>query len=257
MLSQNKERLLARLKSGRARAKEGLFVVEGIRGVEEALDGGADIRFALCSSRLEFTPRGRALAERLEAADWESLWLEEETLDQVAHTETPQGIVLVVREPPTVLEDLQGGRVLALDGIQDPGNLGTLVRVAAAFGLDGVVALTGSVDPWNSKAVRAAAGACFRIPVVRAGPEEFVDWAGRREIPVLVAEADGEDVETRPAQRSWALVIGGEGEGAGDVVRAGAARRVSIPMPGGMESLNAGVAGAILLYALTRSATSV
>lgn len=252
MLSQNKERLLARLKSGRGRAKEGLVVVEGVRGAEEALDSGAAVKFAVCSSRLEFTERGLALANRLEADVPESLWIEENLLDEVSHTETPQGVLMVVTEPRFELSDLGSGGVLVLDGVQDPGNAGTLLRVAAAFGLAGVVVLKGSVDPWNSKAVRASAGGAFRIPVVKASGDEFVEWARDASRSILSAEADGDDVATVTPPGSWALVVGSEGDGVSDSLRTHATGAVSIPMPGGSESLNVGVAGSILLYALTR-----
>jgi TrmH family RNA methyltransferase len=255
MLSQNKERMLARLKSGRGRAKEGLVVVEGIRGAEEALDSGARVRFAVCSSRLEFTDRGRALADRLEADVPESLWIEEDLLDVVAHTETPQGVLLVVEEPRPDLADLGEGGVLALDGVQDPGNAGTLLRSAGAFGLAGVVVLKGSVDPWNSKAVRASAGGAFQLPVVRASASEFLDWAEDAGRSVLVAEAGATDVADFSPAGDWVLVVGSEGEGVTTEIRSGASAGVSIPMPGGAESLNVGVAGSILLYALTRGGT--
>ena len=154
---------------------------------------------------------------------------------------------------PQVLLSSPSGRFLLLDGVQDPGNLGTLVRAARAFALDGVVALDGTVDPWNPKAVRASAGASFRVPVLKVGWEEPVAPLLRRGgVHLLVAEPGGEDVARVRPPRPWALVIGSEARGIRGRVLEAAERRVEVPMPGGAESLNAGVAGAILLYALGR-----
>ena len=175
MLSRNKERLLARLKGGRSRSKEGMFAVEGVRCAEEALTHGIEIKFAVCGPRLEVSERGLKLAKRIEREVRDATWVDDPTLDLLAHTESPQGVILVCREPTLMLEDILSSgsreqasgagdppglvRLLLLDGVQDPGNLGTLVRNAVAFGLSGVVALPGTVDPWNSKSVRASSSA--------------------------------------------------------------------------------------------------
>jgi TrmH family RNA methyltransferase len=261
-LSRNKERLLARLKGGRSRAREGLFVVEGVRGSEEALQHGVEVRFGLCSPRLQHTDRGLRLARRLEREVGELLWVDDITLEAVSHTDAPQGVLLVCGEPPHSLDQLDEAsgsgssatgplHLLVLDGVQDPGNLGTLSRAAAAFGLHGVVALTGTVDPWNSKAVRSSAGACFAIPVVRSEVEEFLEWCASRRIPLLLGEMDGAPVESRSGV-PWALVIGSEADGPSAAVRGAAEFRISVPMAGPVESLNAAVAGGILMFALTR-----
>ena len=257
MLSQNKERTLANLKSGKGRARAGLVVVEGVRGAEEALAAGVPCRFAVTSPRLDGTPRGRALRSALLERRVEIVDVEARVLADLSHTETPQGVLLVVAEPSAGLRDLGDGPVLVLDGLQDPGNLGTLVRVAAGFGLAGVVALKGSVDPWNSKAVRASAGGVFRLPVVRSDVAEFLQWASERELPLLSAAPGGDDVARVDAGVRWGLVVGGEGAGVGPEVLAASRDTVAIPMPGGTESLNAAVAGSILLYALTRKADLV
>jgi TrmH family RNA methyltransferase len=138
-----------------------------------------------------------------------------------------------------------------LDGIQDPGNAGTLVRTAAAFALDAVLALDGTVDPWNPKAVRASAGACFRIACASERWERLRPALLDAGLPLLVADAGGEEVGRRAGLPAWALVIGSEGGGARPEVRAAASTSVGVAMPGGTESLNAGVAGAILMFALT------
>lgn len=254
-LSRERQRLLARLRERKGREREGLFLVEGIRSASEALGAAVRVRFALVSPRLLELGGGAELREQLDAARVDTVELEDLELAEVADTETPQGIVLVCAEPEEGSGPLPEGPVLALDGVQDPGNLGTLIRAAAAFAVRDVLVLEGTVDPYNPKTVRAAAGALFRTRVrhgrwAQVGPE--LQARG----PLLVADMDGRDAETVRPRGNWTLVVGGEGAGPRPEVRAAATERVTVPMPGGLESLNAGVAGSILLYVLTRERTA-
>lgn len=260
-LSREREKLLGRLRRRKSREREGLFLVEGVRGVTEALDGGADVVFAVIAPRAREVPGGDEVVARLRSAGSDVHVVEDPDLARLSATESPQGVLVVCREPRADLGDLdpRGGvlptlRLLLVDGVQDPGNLGTLLRAAAAFDLRGVVVLEGTVDPYNAKAVRAAAGALFRLTVVSAPWHRVREWLGERNVRVLVADAAGDDVASvRPAP-PWALVVGSEAGGVRKEVSGEASAVVAVPMPGGTESLNAGVAGAILLYALTREA---
>ena len=250
-LSASRARLLGRLRRRRSREREGLVLAEGIRVAREALDGGASIRFAVASPRaLEL---GAAdLLRELRGSGVEVIELGDSEFDALADTDAPQGLLLVCQEPRPDLETVFGAnRLLLLDGLQDPGNVGTLVRSAAAFGLEGVVALDGTADPWGAKAVRASAGTVFQVPLVASPWATFAAHAGSDDRPLWIADASGTPVEPGPTR--WALVVGGEGAGVRPEVREGAEGAVAIPMPGGTESLNAGVAGSILMYALTRS----
>lgn len=255
-LSQRRARALGRLRHRKTRERDGLVLVEGVRAVMEALDAGASGRFAVVSPALDRLEDGasarRALAEAGVVVDE----VGDSELVSLADTEHPQGILMVCAEPAAGDEAVRhGGRYLVLDAVQDPGNVGTLVRSAAAFALNAVLALDGSADPWSPKAVRASAGMAFRQPLLRRPAEEAMALLGRNGVPLLVADAGGEDVaEVEPAG-SWALVVGNEGAGPRTSIRRGATRFVRVPMPGPAESLNAGVAGAVLLYALTREKT--
>lgn len=251
-LSQRRTHLVGRLKHRKTREREGLVLTEGIRSVREALKAGAEPEFAVVSPRLETLAWGTDLLATLRARVGEVERVADGELDALADTERPQGVLVVFRQPlwqeaSLVVE----GRYLVLDAVQDPGNVGTLVRAATAFRVDGVVALDGTADPWGPKAVRASAGMVFRTPVLQAGADEAVERLAQARVPVLVAEASGTDVATLPFQASWALAVGNEGAGVREALRTVARRSVRIPMPGPAESLNAGVAGAILLYALT------
>lgn len=259
-LSKAKTKLLERLRHSRFRSREGLFLVEGIRGVEEAMDATLPhaFRFTLTSPRLRDTLRGREVAARLAKAGISVEDVPDDELARVADTEQPQGLLLVAEEPALTLEAVLAGlpdhrppRLLLLDGLQDPGNAGTLIRAARAFGVDGVVALKGTVDPWNSKVVRASAGALFHLPVLREGREGVLPLLGEARIPLLAAVASGTDVRRLTAPRTWALVVGNEGAGVGGELLEAARETVSVPMAPGVDSLNAGVAGSILLFALT------
>jgi len=261
-LSRAREKLLGRLRHRKSREREGLFLVEGIRSASEALETGTRISFAVTSPRVRELAGGEELALALRDAGVEVHEVEDAELARLSDTQTPQGVLLACREPSAGLAELvptdvagrrgRALRLLVLDGIQDPGNLGTLVRAAAAFALSGVLLLEGTVDPYNPKAVRAAAGGLFRVPVVRVPWSEVGGWLEERGVRLLVAEAHGTDVARARAAPPWALVVGSEAAGARGEIVSAAARVVAVPMPGGSDSLNAGVAGAVLLYALTR-----
>lgn len=255
MLSQSESKLLHALKSRSGREKHGAFVVEGVRVVEDLLPSGIDLKFAAVSPTLEDSRRGQALLEELAACTTVHR-LTEAQLRALSETETPQGVIAVARIPARTLAQVKPrthSLVLVLDAIQDPGNLGTLIRSADAFAADCVIALPGTVDYWNSKVVRSAAGAAFRVPLVNAPAEEVWQWLEIERFVVCGADMNGKRVEDLERPRRIALVAGNEGGGLRNETRAHVAETVSIPMPGRAESLNVGVAAGILLYELSKS----
>lgn len=256
MVTRAREKLLRRLGRRTARSREGLFVVEGVRAAAEALDAGLAVEFALCAPGLDEGERGRALAARLAAAGVGVERVSDRELARFADTEAPQGILLVCAQPRRTLADLAVSALTTLlvcDALQDPGNLGALIRSAAAFGAAGVVALDGTVDAWNPKAVRASAGAAFRLPLVPAPWSAAGGWLAEHGFELWVADARGEDVEQVGRRGPVALVIGNEGSGVRREIKAAAARTVAVPVEGRVESLNAAIAGSILLYRLART----
>jgi TrmH family RNA methyltransferase len=221
------------------------------------LDAGADLRFVVTAPRLRVARGGRDLASILEGAGIAPDAIGDADLTSLADTEHPQGVLAVFAQPEFGPEIVRPrGRYVVLDGVQDPGNVGTLIRGAVAFEVDGVVALDGTADPWGTKAVRASAGMVFRKPVVVVQFDEAMRRLAGEGVPVLVADPGGTDVTTFDLPDGWALVVGNEGAGPRREVQASGGARVSIPMPGPAESLNVGVAGAILLYALTQGEPS-
>ena len=165
-----------------------------------------------------------------------------------ADTVTPQGWLATAPLPGWTWSDVDGARLLILDAIRDPGNVGTLIRAAEALGAGGVITLQGTADPWGPKVVRAAAGSSLRLPVLEARAPEVLDRLREWNTPLWAAEADGEVVErAEPRLPRLALVLGNEGAGVSAPMRDAADRVVAIPMRGEVESLNAAIAGAILM----------
>jgi RNA methyltransferase, TrmH family len=174
--------------------------------------------------------------------------------DQIASTETSQGVIALVKAPSWTFEQLLDGRtmVVLLDGVQDPGNAGTIVRAAEAFGATGVAFLKGSVSPFNTKTLRAASGSLFRLPFVYSVDPGFVCEAVVHDGLELYAAVPG---ATRPLHevnlsRRCALAIGSEAHGVSDKLKK-ASREMCIPTTG-VESLNAAMAASIILYEASR-----
>jgi TrmH family RNA methyltransferase len=250
-LSQRRAALVARLRVAKTRSAERAVLVEGVRAVREALDAGMDVRFAVSSPRLATTEEGRVLAERLEALDLTRM--DDEDLPDVSDTEHSQGVLIVGAEPEASLGSMgERGRYLVLDAVQDPGNAGTLVRAAVAFGLDGVLCLDGTVDPWIPKTVRASAGMIFRVPILRATAAEVVERLRENRVPLFVADASGDDPYGQSTGEGFALAVGNEGAGVRPELRRAADAVVAVRMPGPAESLNVAMAASILLHALTQ-----
>ena len=238
------------------RQSEGVFIVEGVRLVEEALLAGWQPDWVLYTPDL--SPRGQSILQRLPASAVEQV--SPAIMRVASDTQTPQGILAVI--PQRALPfPIDLNFVLLLDAIRDPGNLGTILRTAAAAGVQGVILSPGSVDPFSPKVLRSAMGAHFRLPLA------LLDW---KEIQSLLRPASHpsglktylSDVEGSLAYTladfhlPTALIVGGEAEGASAEARQLAEARVHIPMAPGVESLNAAVAAAVLLFEVVRQRNS-
>ena len=239
----------------RGRERRNLCLAEGVRLVEEAIAANVPIRAAITSPALEATDRGARLKAEL---DSRAALLEQTTDDELtrlADTDHPQGVVAVLAYRPAELEDLRVGPqsvVVVLDAVQDPGNVGTIVRTAHALGAAGVICLPGTAEVTNPKTLRATMGSLFRIPVVAATEPDADAWIRQRGLHLVVTAAKGEPFDPARLRRPLALVLGNEGAGSRSALAAGAAERVSIPVAAGAESLNVAVAAGIFLYGATR-----
>jgi RNA methyltransferase, TrmH family len=259
-MSSSLQTLIRDLHRRRARERRGLALAEGVRLVEEALASSIPIRGVAASPGLESTTRGKALKAALTEGGIKIEQVNDTDLEALANTEHPQGIVAVIAPKSWNLTDIRlgpGSTVLVLDGVQDPGNVGTILRTALALGAAGVVALKGTAELNNPKVIRGAMGASFSLAAVAATADELIDWARLQRAEIWLADRSGQTVEqlrqqsaTRPPM---ALVLGNEGAGAGAPLEAAADRRVAIPLVGQVESLNVAVAAGILLYEVTRA----
>jgi RNA methyltransferase, TrmH family len=241
------------LKRRRARERQTRFVAEGVRTVEELLRSPVHADGALVSPVLAATPRGSALLESVRATGMPVLEVDEKEFASASSTDSPQGILVVGEIPqhdPAQLALGDHARVLVLDGVQDPGNVGTLLRTAAAFGVDVTLAMPDTVDLWNAKVVRSAMGALFRHRVLACDWDAFDALRAAHHVQCWAADASGEPIDRPPDGRAIALVVGNEGAGLSSEARARADRRVAIPIAPDVESLNVAVAAGILLYQL-------
>jgi TrmH family RNA methyltransferase len=250
-LKNDRVRLVRALQERRrVRQRERRFVVEGVRLCYETINTGLRPHFALYTARIREDPRGQALLTAWQEAGVPCEEVSDEVMAACSDTETPQGLLAVVPIPDLPLP-LHPTLTLILDRLRDPGNLGTVLRTALAAGVEGVLLAPGTVDATNPKAVRAGMGAHFRLPMVAMDWDEIRrTLAGCR---VYLADARGALTYT---DADWtgrvALIVGGEAAGAGGRAHALAEATVAIPMAGGVESLNAAVAAAVLLFEAAR-----
>jgi RNA methyltransferase, TrmH family len=239
------------LRRRKAREKRGLFVAEGVRAVEELVKSSLEIEGILVAPQVEDAPRGSSL---LEAIRTRGLTLEEvgaHEFASAAETESPQGILALARIPSATLDEIptaESLRLLILDAVQDPGNVGTIIRTAVALGADATIALPGTVDLWNAKVVRSGMGAHFHHIAIHATWDELSAFRSRRGLALWGADALGKPIGNDPIPARLGLVVGNEGAGLTDSVRSSLDRLVSIPMSPRAESLNVAVAAGILLH---------
>ena len=250
MISKSKARLVRRLTVRRMREREGLALAEGPRVVLEALRSPLAVRWTLMGEEYAGgTESGQRVLAACRERGVEVQTASDREVTGLASTERPQPVIACVAAPVPEPRPLDRGRYLMAMGVQIPGNLGTLIRSAWGFGLDGIVIGTGTVDPWNHKVVRASAGGVFHLRMI-GGPGSAGALQG---VNLLCAAAAGEPPggPGRDIPRDWVLALGNETGGLpARLLRR--ARAIGIPMAAGVDSLNVAVAGSILMYLLAR-----
>ena len=235
---------LAKLQTAKGRKKAGMYLLEGEHLVEEAIKEKALIELIVVSSN-----RMEAYQYLLEQTEVNVLVVSQEVFQKLSMTETTQGILAAVKienqaEPPC------SGRIIVLDAVQDPGNLGTIVRTADAAGFDAVVLGTGTVDLYNDKVIRSMQGSHFHIPVFQADLREYLPVLKKQgvEVAVTALHRDSKDYSILQGKSDVAIVVGNEGQGVSSEVIELADAVVTIPMFGKAESLNVAIASALLMY---------
>lgn len=229
------------LKDRKGRRESGCFLVEGRKMVEEVLKSAFDVEAVLVQEGME-------LPDGLTMPVYE---LPAHVLAAVCDTKTPQGIAAVVRMKE---QSALGKHIVVLDGVQDPGNVGTIIRTADAAGLDGVLLSTQCADVFSPKVLRATMGSIFRMNLRTTDdlPGELTKLR-EKGYSILSSQLDGTPFyEREKVAEQFALVIGNEGNGVSEQVQQTATHRVRLPMRGGAESLNAAIAAAIMMYELMR-----
>lgn len=247
--NQNPKIKLVRALLGRPkeRREAGAFVVEGVRLVEEATKG--DWRFEIVLYDETLSERGRLQIEglRLKGVDVEEV--SPSVMKSISETEAPQGILAVVEYLQLPIPQ-SPNFILIPDQVRDPGNLGTLLRSAAASGVDAVLIPPETTDAFAPKVLRSGMGAHFRLPIHEMSWDEIEKTvAGMK---VYIADMDGQPFWETDLTKPIALIVGSEAEGVSDNARKVANGKISIPMKGETESLNAGVAGSVLMFEVIR-----
>lgn len=251
-------RLANSLSKRKIREAENCFLIEGLSFVEEALKSKAALEFLIYSERVIERERGRSVLGRARLAKIPLFPVDDGIFKKLAETETPQGILAVGRIldwPEEGVFQQPQGIYLVLDAIQDPGNLGTMIRTGEGMGVHAVFLGKGTVDVYNSKVLRATMGSIFRVPTFRDQDlTALVKKMKDSGVRLVAADPRAGTIYYRTdlIHPRLALLVGNEGRGIGAGLLREADERVSIPLQGGVESLNAAVATALILYEIHR-----
>lgn len=233
-----------------ARKKQGLFVVEGIRAVNE-IPASVEVMHYITTPGITADE-----IKNLESRKW--IIVTEEIFKAISETQSPQGAMAVVKMPENPLENIEmkaDGFYLVLENLQDPGNLGTIIRTAHAFNVDGVFLTKGTVDLYSPKVVRSTMSSLFHVPVVMDYEiSEYMAALNKAHITTYATHLSdtAKSIYDTKFEGGVALIIGNEGNGISDEVKKAVEKHIIIPMPGGCESLNASVATSICLYEVMR-----
>jgi TrmH family RNA methyltransferase len=235
-----------KLLTKKERDKTSTFLIEGFHLVEEALKNREQIIEIIVSEKIELSPR-------LDFGSTPITVVTEEIMKELSDTETPQGIFAVCHQKTDSKHIEEAKTLLLIDAVQDPGNLGTMIRTADAAGIDAIVVGHGSVDIFNSKVLRSAQGSHFHLPIVRGNLEEWMENLKKRNIPVYGTALEHAKTYTDiEPQESFALIVGNEGSGMSKEILDQTSLNLYIPIYGKSESLNVAVAAGILLYYLKK-----
>ena len=220
--------------------RKSAYLIEGWHLFEEAVQAGVTIEkiFALESYRVQL------------AAFPQTVWVSEEILRDLADTQTPQGIVAVIQKEEVGLPDLHQGKFLFLEDVQDPGNVGTMIRTADAAGFTGVIVSDKSADIYSLKTLRSMQGSHFHLPIYRMSLASFVEEAKKTAMPILATtlSKDSKDYREFSPLEDFVLVMGNEGQGISSIMAESADQLVHIGMKGRAESLNVAIAAGILMF---------
>ncbi len=252
--SANKHiRDIIQIRETRAKFRHAAFLIEGPHLMEMALNAGVQIKETFATEEFINAKEHQAILEKITGTVFE---VSEQVLRKITDTETPQGIVAVAGYEMGTLDTLSLKTkpfLVVLDAIQDPGNLGTIIRTADAAGADAVMLLPGTCDAFMPKVIRATAGSLFNIPLLYAEPDALVDWLSKKKVQLAVTAVDsGKTVFDADLSNGIAIAFGNEAHGISDHLRKAADLFLNIPIFGKAESLNVATSAAICLYEAVR-----
>ncbi|WP_041120954.1 TrmH family RNA methyltransferase [Jeotgalibacillus alimentarius] len=242
-LQNTKVKEWKKLTTKKGRDKSGLFIAEGWHLTEEAIKADAAVEVIV--------KEGIELPDYLEEATIH--FVTEEIALSLAETEHTQGVFTVCRQPSAEFESLKAANILMLDAVQDPGNLGTMIRTADAAGIDAIILGKGTADPYNAKVLRSAQGSHFHLPLIRQDLSSAIEACKELGIPVFGTSLQGAEPYGHTAQQEkFALIVGNEGAGVNPEFLELTDQNLYIPIYGKSESLNVAIAAGILLYHLKK-----
>lgn len=252
-------KFLASLGDPHVRRKEKAFLIEGVKMVEEALREGLGVKKVLATPSLT-QHHGKGVIRLAERGGVDILWISERLMDHIAESKTPQPVMAVVDLPEHSEEGLldhASGLIVVAHELQDPGNLGTIIRTAEAVGASGVAVTPSTVDAYNPKAIRATMGSILRLPVVRiADARAFLEKCRKAGFQTAAMVLNGErTLFEMDLTKPTAVVLGQEGQGLPEEIVEGGGLRVRIPMAGAIDSLNVATSAAVFLYEAYRQRT--
>jgi len=254
-LSQNQYKFIRSLQSKKGRDKENWFLVEGIRLCEEVLNSDYQINYFILSDNLQKSKRNKYILNKIQSQKIPVFVTDEKNFAVLADTQTPQGIACVVTKKNDPKDWSLGSFLLGLDAIRDPGNMGTIIRTAEWFGIDGILSGVNSVEIYNPKVIRSTMGALFHVPF-HENVQLYNELSKLKQLHFEIIGAvskDGVPLEQFKKKEKTVLLIGNEAQGLSPELDSITDTKICIAGKGNSESLNAAIATGILLYFLTKN----
>lgn len=244
------------IKNKRAKYKGSAFIIEGPHLIEMALASGHQIKEAFFTSAFSSKKEGQKILTQAFKITNELFEISEHIITKLTDTETPQGIIAIASYNPTTLDDIVFKSIpliVIVDSVQEPGNLGTIIRTSDAAGADAVIILKGTCDAFSQKAIRATAGSIFNIPVVYAETDKLLEWLKAKKISLAATSLDAnKSIFNTDLKKSIAFVFGNEAHGIAAHMQKNSDLILKIPIFGKAESLNVASSAAICLYEAVR-----
>lgn len=244
------------IKNKRGKHKHNTFIIEGPNLIEMALAFGQQINEVFFTNRFSSKKDGQKLLRQVSKATNELFEITDQLLNKLADTETPQGIIAIAAYKPIALEEITFKSIpliIIVDGVQEPGNFGTIIRTSDAAGADAVIILKGTCDAFMQKTLRATAGSIFNIPIVYAETDTLLEWLKSKAIQLIVTALDSrESIFDADLKKPLAFIFGNEAHGVSAMLKKKADLTLKIPLIGKAESLNVSASAAICLYEAVR-----